>query len=189
MTWTPGPYSPSTDQLSQGLSLHVATPSWAVHAGYVESDRLQLNLSGWSFDLYSRLGPDEAASGTPVYGDPEVGPYETLTYRALYAVAGPQWQRQGLFGAVAAGPAVGWGTRARDEAYPCLSDCPYSGFTRYERPRGGYLAAGLAGHIEGGFRVLGRVWLGGETTVFLGRTGTHAATGLNFRVDLLRPDR
>jgi hypothetical protein len=189
LVWTPGPYSPSTDYFAHGFSLHAASPSWAVHAGYLESEPFRLDLSGWSLDLYSRTEPLATASATPVYGEPEVGPYETLTYRALHAVAGPQWQGRGLYGAMAAGPALSWGTRARNEDYPCLSDCPYLGFTRYTRPEDGYLSAGLAGRIEGGVRLIGRVWLGGETTVFLGKTGTHAATGVTFRVDLLRPDQ
>ncbi len=190
ITWTADPYSPSTDVLMNGLSVHVVSSRWMLQIGYLESDRLHLDLSGAFSGLHRQAeGGTGGAMILAEYGPPEVEPYAALTFRTTYAAIGPQWQRWGLFGAVTAGPAVTWGARARYERRTCLSGCPYSGYVQTTRVRNSYTVLGLAGRIEGGFRLAGRVWLGGMTALIVNGNSAHASTSLALRVDLLRPDR
>lgn len=170
--------STDRDNVVTSLGLSVASPRWMVQAGAQISSAVETE-----FDLAGILDPISAP------GNDREAP---VTYRTVYAVAGPWTTSEWFMAGAAVGPSLTWGTRVRD-ASPCLDrENLGEGFfctpiLVLERER--YLNLGLAGSVQGFVRLDGRVWLGGETMLVANLSSTHLATRIAVRVDLLRPNR
>lgn len=169
--------STDRDNVVTSLAVTVASPRWMAQAGAQISGSVETE-----FDLAGILDPISAP------GNDREAP---VTYRTVYAVAGPWTTSEWFMAGAAVGPALTWGMRVRD-ASPCLGFEGGEGefceaILVFERER--YLNLGLAGSIQGFVRLDGRVWLGGETMLVANRSSTHLATRVALRIDLLRPDR
>lgn len=162
------------DNIITNLSVSAASPQWMAQAG--------AQISGHVNPLF------DADPFPSLSGDADRMP---ITYRTLYAVAGPWTQSRWFMAGAAIGPALSWGTLVRAfRPSPCPPGdelCMYVPFPRYETER--YLNPGLAGSVQGFVRLDGRVWVGGETMLVANTSSTHLATRFALRVDLLRPSR